>query len=147
MGHNPAKDAAAELLEVARSFAELTHRAMSDNEIALAGADMMAFAARQATCKLEEFINSLTQGANAFAFTHTQASASLDKAYNDFECLADAAQMIRMHGVGSQYTNQLTYLMRYAADSACEHLDRAERALLSNLPLGQVTRLHAVERT
>jgi hypothetical protein len=123
-------DAIAQLLAVARSFAELTHRAMSDSEISLAAADMMGFAARQATKLLEEFIASHAQRAhNALAFAHTPLSAELDKAYADFECLMDAAGMIRLHGIGSHYTTHLTYLMRYAAESACEHLDRAEQAL------------------
>jgi hypothetical protein len=95
-------DAIAQLLAVARSFAELTHRAMSDSEISLAAADMMGFAARQATKLLEEFIASHAQKAhNALAFAHTPLSAELDKAYADFECLMDAAGMIRLHGTGA----------------------------------------------
>lgn len=133
-------DAIEQLLAVARSFAELTHRAISDSEISLAAADLMGFAARQATKLLEEFIAAHTQRAhNALAFTHTPLSAELDKAYADFECLMDAAGMIRLHGIGSHYTTHLTYLMRYAAESACEHLDRAEQALTALPSLELVT--------
>jgi hypothetical protein len=139
MSHvEPQNDAIEQLLAVARSFAELTHRAMSDSEISLAAADMMGFAARQAARLLEEFIASHAQKAhNALAFAHTTLSAELDKAYADFECLMDASAMIRLHGIGSHYTTHLTYLMRYAAESACEHLERAEQAV-ATLPLPEL---------
>jgi hypothetical protein len=131
----PRNDVVARLQTVARSFAELTHRAMSDSEISLAAADLMAFAAQQAIGLLEEFIAMQAQRThNALAFAHTEASAELDKAYADFECLVDAAGMIRLHGIGSHYTTHLTYLMRYAAESACEHLERAQQSLAIPLP-------------
>lgn len=123
-------DTIAQARAVARSVAELTHRAMGDAETSIAAADLMAFAAKQVTRMLEEFINAQTQMAhNPLAFAHTHASMSLDKAYADFECLVDAAGMIRLHGVGSHYTAHLTYLMRYAAESACSQLERVEHDL------------------
>jgi hypothetical protein len=63
----------------------------------------------------------------AHAFAQCPSSADLDRAYSDLECLAEAAGMIRAHGIGSQYRAHLAYLMRYAAESACNALERAER--------------------
>jgi hypothetical protein len=57
------------------------------------------------------------------------SSTDLDRAYSDLECLAEAAGMIRAHGIGTQYRAHLAYLMRYAAESACSALERAEQSM------------------
>jgi hypothetical protein len=64
----------------------------------------------------------------AHAFAQCSSSADLDRAFSDLECLAEAAGMIRAHGIGSQYRAHLAYLMRYAAESACAALERVERS-------------------
>jgi len=120
----------AQLLVVTRSLVELTDRAVSDSELSHAAADVLMFAARQAARLVEDVVSLRSrepEGANAFV--QCSSSSDLDRAYNDLECLAEAASMIRAHGIGSQYRAHLAYLMRYAAESACSALERAERSM------------------
>lgn len=119
-----------QLLVVTRSLVELTDRAVSDSELTRAAADVLVFAARQAAKLVEEVVSARSHDpAGGHAFAQCPSSADLDRAYNDLECLAEAAGMIRAHGIGSQYRAHLAYLMRYAAESACHALERAERFL------------------
>jgi hypothetical protein len=117
-----------QLLVVTRSLVELTDRAVSDSELSRAAADVLVFAARQAAKLVEEVVSARSHDpVGAHAFAQCPSSADLDRAYSDLECLAEAAGMIRAHGIGSQYRAHLAYLMRYAAESACNALERAER--------------------
>jgi hypothetical protein len=119
-----------QLLVVTRSLVELTDRAVSDSELSRAAADVLVFAARQAAKLVEEVVSMRSHDpAGAHAFVQCPSSADLDRAYSDLECLAEAAGMIRAHGIGSQYRAHLAYLMRYAAESACSALERAERSM------------------
>lgn len=120
----------AQLLIVTRSLVELTDRAVSDSELSRAAADVLVFAARQAAKLVEEVVSARSHDpAGAHAFAQCPSSADLDRAYSDLECLAEAAGMLRAHGIGSQYRAHLAYLMRYAAESASNALERAERTL------------------
>lgn len=120
----------AQLLVVTRSLVELTDRAVSDSELSHAAADVLMFAARQAARLVEDVVSLRSRDpGDASAFVQCTSSAELDRAYNDLECLAEAAGMIRAHGIGSQYRAHLAYLMRYAAESACNALERAERSM------------------
>ncbi|WP_130620400.1 hypothetical protein [Dyella amyloliquefaciens] len=120
----------AQLLVVTRSLVELTDRAMSDSELSRAAADVLVFAARQAARLVEDLVSVRSHDAiRARDFVQCSSSTDLDRAYTDLECLAEAAGMIRAHGIGSQYRAHLAYLMRYAAESACSALERAERAM------------------
>lgn len=128
-----------QLLVVTRSLVELTDRAVSDSELSHATADVLVFAARQAARLVEDVVNLRSRDpADAHAFVTCSSSTDLDRAYSDLECLAEAAGMIRVHGIGTQYRAHLAYLMRYAAESACSALERAERSMnladLANLP-------------
>jgi len=119
-----------QLLIVTRSLVELTDRAVSDSELSHATADVLVFAARQAARLVEDVVSTRSHDpAVAHAFVQCPSSSDLDRAYSDLECLAEAAGMIRLHGVGAQYRAHLAYLMRYAAESACQALERAERAM------------------
>lgn len=120
----------AQLLVVTRSLVELTDRAVSDSELSHAAADVLMFAARQAARLVEDVVSLRSRDPDdAGAFVQCSSSAELDRAYSDLECLAEAAGMIRAHGIGSQYRSHLAYLMRYAAESACSALERAERSM------------------
>jgi hypothetical protein len=120
----------AQLLVVARSLVELTDRAVSDSELSHAAADVLMFAARQAARLVEDVVSMRSRDPDgATAFVQCSSSAELDRAYSDLECLAEAAGMIRAYGIGSQYRTHLAYLMRYAAESACHALERAERSM------------------
>ncbi|WP_157956541.1 hypothetical protein [Dyella sp. C11] len=120
----------AQLLVVTRSLVELTDRAVSDSELSHAAADVLVFAARQAARLVEDVVNLRSRDPDdASAFVQCSSSADLDRAYSDLECLAEAAGMIRAHGIGTQYRAHLAYLMRYAAESACSALERAERSM------------------
>jgi hypothetical protein len=128
-----------QLLVVTRSLVELTDRAVSDSELSHATADVLVFAAHQAARLIEDVVNLRSrEPADAHAFVACSSSSELDRAYNDLECLAEAAGMIRAHGIGTQYRAHLAYLMRYAAESACSALERAERSMnladMANLP-------------
>jgi hypothetical protein len=128
-----------QLLVVTRSLVELTDRAVSDSELSHATADVLVFAARQAARLVEDVVNLRSRDPEgAHAFVQCQSSTDLDRAYNDLECLAEAGSMIRAHGIGSQYRAHLAYLMRYAAESACTSLERAERSMnladMANMP-------------
>jgi hypothetical protein len=119
-----------QLLVVTRSLVELSDRAVSDSELSRAAADVLVFAARQAAKLVEDIVSARShEPADAHAFVQCPSSADLDRAYSDLECLAEAAGMIRAHGIGSQYRAHLAYLMRYAAESACNALERAERSM------------------
>ncbi|WP_199100542.1 hypothetical protein [Dyella sp. ASV21] len=119
-----------QLLVVTRGLVELTDRTMSDTELSHAAADVLVFAARQAARLVEDLVSTRTRDTSRTqALVQCASSADLDRAYIDLECLADAASMIRAHGIGSQYRAHLAYLMRYAAESACHALERAERAM------------------
>lgn len=121
----------AQLLVVTRSLVELTDRAMSDSELSRAAADVLVFAARQAARLVEDLVSARSHDAiRARDFVQSTSSTDLDRAYTDLECLAEAAGMIRAHGIGSQYRAHLAYLMRYAAESACTALERAERSMV-----------------
>jgi len=123
----------AQLLVVTRSLVELTDRAMSDSELSRAAADVLVFAARQAARLVEDLVSVRSHDAvRARDFVQSTSSTDLDRAYTDLECLAEAAGMIRAHGIGSQYRAHLAYLMRYAAESACTALERAERSMTRN---------------
>lgn len=125
----------AQLLVVTRSLVELTDRAMSDSELSRAAADVLVFAARQAARLVEDLVSIRSHDAiRARDFVQSSSSTDLDRAYTDLECLAEAAGMIRAHGVGSQYRAHLAYLMRYAAESACTALERAERSMMTAEP-------------
>ncbi|RAO75190.1 hypothetical protein [Dyella jiangningensis] len=138
----------AQLLVVTRSLVELTDRAMSDSELSRAAADVLVFAARQAARLVEDLVSVRSHDAmRARDFVQSTSSADLDRAYTDLECLAEAAGMIRAHGIGSQYRAHLAYLMRYAAESACTALERAERSMtraeaLSGMATTPATALH-----
>ena len=120
----------AQLLVVTRSLVELTDRAMSDSELSRAAADVLVFAARQAARLVEDLVSVRSHDAiRARDFVQSTSSTDLDRAYTDLECLAEAAGMVRAHGIGSQYRAHLAYLMRYAAESACTALERAERGM------------------
>ncbi|WP_243042419.1 hypothetical protein [Dyella sedimenti] len=120
----------AQLLMVARSLVELTDRAVSDSELSHASADVLVFAARQAARLVEDVVSARAHdSAGAHALVASPGSTDLDRAYTDLECLAEAGGMIRAHGIGTQYRTHLAYLMRYAAESACHALERAERAM------------------
>lgn len=120
----------AQLLIVTRSLVELTDRAVSDSELSRASADVLVFAAKQAARLVEDVVSARSRDADQMHdFAQSSSSSDLDRAYNDLECLAEAAGMIRAHGVGSQYRAHLAYLMRYAAESACQALERAERSI------------------
>ncbi|HET6553371.1 MAG TPA: hypothetical protein VFG49_07525 [Dyella sp.] len=120
----------AQLLIVTRSLVELTDRAVSDSELSHASADVLVFAARQAARLVEDVVSARSRDIEQMhEFVQSSSSGDLDRAYNDLECLAEAAGMIRAHGVGSQYRAHLAYLMRYAAESACQALERAERSM------------------
>ena len=120
----------AQLLVVTRSLVELTDRAMSDSELSRAAADVLVFAARQAARLVEDLVSVRSHDAiRARDFVQSSSSTDLDRAYTDLECLAEAAGMLRAHGIGSQYRAHLAYLMRYAAESACTALERAERSM------------------
>jgi hypothetical protein len=122
----------AQLLVVTRSLVELTDRAMSDSELSRAAADVLVFAARQAGRLVEDLVSVRSHDAiRARDFAQSTISTDLDRAYTDLECLAEAAGMIRAHGIGSQYRAHLAYLMRYAAESACSALERAERSMVT----------------
>lgn len=126
VGANPV----AQLLVVTRSLVELTDRAMSDSELSRAAADVLVFAARQAARLVEDLVSARSHDVlGARDFVQSASSSDLDRAYTDLECLAEAAGMIRAHGIGSQYRAHLAYLMRYAAESACLALERAERSM------------------
>jgi hypothetical protein len=119
-----------QLLTVTRGLVELTDRVVSDSELSRAAADVLVFAAAQAAKLVEEVVGARSHDpAGARAFVECPSSADLDRAYSDLECLAEAAGMMRAHGVGSQYRAHLAYLMRYAAESACQALERAERSM------------------
>ncbi|WP_430389231.1 hypothetical protein [Dyella sp. 20L07] len=123
--------AVTQLLVVTRSLVELTDRAMSDSELSHAAADVLVFAARQAARLVEDVVSVRSHDpARARDLVQCQSSTDLDRAYTDLECLAEAASMIRAHGIGSQYRAHLAYLMRYAAESACHALERAELTML-----------------
>lgn len=125
----------AQLLVVTRSLVELTDRAMSDSELSRAAADVLVFAARQAARLVEDLVSVRSHDAiRARDFVQSSSSMDLDRAYTDLECLAEAAGMIRAHGIGSQYRAHLAYLMRYAAESACMALERAERSMAKAEP-------------
>jgi hypothetical protein len=136
----------AQLLVVTRSLVELTDRAMSDSELSHAAADVLVFAARQAARLVEDVVSLRSHDpAHAHAFVQCPSSNDLDRAYSDLECLAEAASMIRAHGIGSQYRAHLAYLMRYAAESACHALERAERTMArvdSTTGLADLTLVH-----
>jgi hypothetical protein len=138
----------AQLLVVTRSLVELTDRAMSDSELSRAAADVLVFAARQAARLVEDLVSVRSHDAiRARDFVQSTSSTDLDRAYTDLECLAEAAGMIRAHGIGSQYRAHLAYLMRYAAESACTALERAERSMtrteaLSGMAAASATALH-----
>lgn len=120
----------AQLLVVTRSLVELTDRAVSDSELSHAAADVLVFAARQAARLVEDVVSQRSREPDgAMAFVQCASSSDLDRAYTDLECLAEAAGMIRAHGIGSQYRAHLAYLMRYAAESACHALERAEQSM------------------
>jgi len=120
----------AQLLVVTRSLVELTDRAVSDSELSHAAADVLMFAARQAARLVEDVVSLRSREPDeANAFIQCTSSADLDRAYSDLECLAEAAGMIRAYGIGTQYRAHLAYLMRYAAESACNALERAERSM------------------
>ncbi|AIF48877.1 hypothetical protein HY57_17330 [Dyella japonica A8] len=120
----------AQLLVVTRSLVELTDRAVSDTELSHAAADVLMFAARQAARLVEDVVSLRSrEPEDATAFVQCSSSADLDRAYSDLECLAEAASMIRAYGIGTQYRAHLAYLMRYAAESACQALERAERSM------------------
>ncbi|MET3651401.1 hypothetical protein [Dyella japonica] len=120
----------AQLLVVTRSLVELTDRAVSDSELSHAAADVLVFAARQAARLVEDVVSLRSRDPDgASAFVQCSSSTDLDRAYSDLECLAEAAGMIRAHGIGSQYRAHLAYLMRYAAESACSALERAEHSM------------------
>ena len=120
----------AQLLVVTRSLVELTDRAVSDGELSHAAADVLVFAARQAARLVEDVVSLRSRDPDgASAFVQCSSSSDLDRAYSDLECLAEAAGMIRAHGIGSQYRAHLAYLMRYAAESACSALERAEHSM------------------
>jgi len=126
----------AQLLVVTRSLVELTDRAMSDSELSRAAADVLVFAARQAARLVEDLVSVRSHDSiHARDFVQSSSSADLDRAYTDLECLAEAAGMIRAHGIGSQYRAHLAYLMRYAAESACMALERVERSATCVEPL------------
>ncbi len=126
-----------QLLAVTRSLVELTDRAMSDSELSRAAADVLVFASRQAARLLEEVVSLRSHApASAHALVLCPSSSDLDRAYTDLECLAEAAGMIRAHGIGSQYRAHLAYLMRYAAESACQALERAHRSMENLKPVG-----------
>lgn len=130
----------AQLLVVTRSLVELTDRAMSDSELSRAAADVLVFAARQAARLVEDLVSVRSHDAiRARDFVQSSSSSDLDRAYTDLECLAEAAGMIRAHGIGSQYRGHLAYLMRYAAESACTALERAERSMARVEPASNVT--------
>jgi hypothetical protein len=120
----------AQLLVVTRSLVELTDRAVSDSELSHAAADVLMFAARQAARLVEDVVSIRSRDSDgARAFIQCASSADLDRADNDLECLAEAAGMLRAHGIGSQYRAHLAYLMRYAAETAFNALERAERSM------------------
>jgi hypothetical protein len=120
----------AQLLVVTRSLVELTDRAVSDSELSHAAADVLVFAARQAARLVEDVVSLRSRDPDgASAFVQCSSSTDLDRAYSDLECLAEAAGMIRAHGIGTQYRAHLAYLMRYAAESACSALERAEQSM------------------
>lgn len=120
----------AQLLVVTRSLVELTDRAVSDSELSHAAADVLVFAARQAARLVEDVVSLRSRDPDgASAFVQCSSSGDLDRAYSDLECLAEAAGMVRAYGIGSQYRAHLAYLMRYAAESACQALERAERSM------------------
>lgn len=126
----------AQLLVVTRSLVELTDRAMSDSELSRAAADVLVFAARQAARLVEDLVSARSHDSiHARDFVQSSSSTDLDRAYTDLECLAEAAGMIRAHGIGSQYRAHLAYLMRYAAESACMALERVERSAARGEPL------------
>ena len=134
----------AQLLVVTRSLVELTDRAMSDSELSRAAADVLVFAARQAARLVEDLVSIRSHDAiRARDFVQSSSSTDLDRAYTDLECLAEAAGMIRAHGVGSQYRAHLAYLMRYAAESACTALERAERSMMAAEPASSVAAVPA----
>lgn len=144
----------AQLLVVTRSLVELTDRAMSDSELSHAAADVLVFAARQAARLVEDVVSARSHDpARAHAFAQSPSSTDLDRAYADLECLAEAASMIRAHGIGSQYRAHLAYLMRYAAESACNALERAERAMAESTPardiaeLADIAAIHDLDKT
>ncbi|MHA6203970.1 hypothetical protein ACXU4B_06080 [Dyella soli] len=125
-----AATAVTQLLVVARGLVELTDRAVSDSELSRAAADVLVFAARQGARLVEEVVSARSHDqADANTFVQCASSNDLDRAYSDLECLAEAAGMIRAHGIGSQYRAHLAYLMRYAAESACHALERANRSM------------------
>lgn len=120
----------AQLLVVTRSLVELTDRAVSDSELSHAAADVLMFAARQAARLVEDVVSLRSRDPDvASMFVQCSSSTDLDRAYSDLECLAEAASMIRAHGIGTQYRAHLAYLMRYAAESASHALERAERSM------------------
>ena len=128
----------AQLLVVTRSLVELTDRAVSDSELSRAAADVLVFASRQAARLVEEVVSLRSHApASAHALVLCPSSSDLDRAYTDLECLAEAAGMIRAHGIGSQYRAHLAYLMRYAAESACQALERAHRAMETPKPVSE----------
>jgi hypothetical protein len=96
---------------------------------------VLVFAARQAARLVEDVVSVRSHDAiRAHDFAQSSSSLDLDRAYTDLECLAEAAGMIRAHGIGSQYRAHLAYLMRYAAESACLALERAERSMTKAAP-------------
>lgn len=130
----------AQLLVVTRSLVELTDRAMSDSELSRAAADVLVFAARQAARLVEDLVSVRSHDVmRAHDFAQSSSSTDLDRAYTDLECLAEAAGMIRAHGIGSQYRAHLAYLMRYAAESACMALERAQRSMAHVEPSSDIT--------
>ena len=134
----------AQLLVVTRSLVELTDRAMSDSELSRAAADVLVFAARQAARLVEDLVSVRSHDAiRARDFVQSTSSTDLDRAYTDLECLAEAAGMVRAHGIGSQYRAHLAYLMRYAAESACTALERAERGMTRTEALPGITAAEA----
>jgi hypothetical protein len=134
-----------QLLTVTRSLVELTDRAVSDSELSHAAADVLVFAARQAGKLVEDVIGArLHDAAVAHAFAQCSISTDLDRAYSDLECLAEAAGMIRAYGIGSQYRAHLAYLMRYAAESACSALERADRSMAGAGVMASVVELPVV---
>ena len=134
-----------QLLTVTRSLVELTDRAVSDSELSHAAADVLVFAARQAAKLVEDVIGArLHDAVVAQALAQCPISADLDRAYSDLECLAEAAGMIRAYGIGSQYRAHLAYLMRYAAESACNALERADRSMAEASVMASVVELPVV---
>lgn len=134
-----------QLLTVTRSLVELTDRAVSDSELSHAAADVLVFAARQAAKLVEDVIGTRLHDAEvAHALAQCPISADLDRVYSDLECLAEAAGMIRAYGIGSQYRAHLAYLMRYAAESACNALERADRSMAEASVMASVVELPAV---